>query len=101
LAKIIDLVKTAQIDKPSIQRLADRVSAVFVPVVIGISLLTFVLGWGTGYATASQALMNAIAVLLISCPCAMGLATPTAVMVGVGRLARLGVWEHDRAFCRH
>jgi Cu+-exporting ATPase len=91
LAKIIDLVKTAQADKPSLQRLADRVSAIFVPVVIGISILTFLLGWLTGYATATQALMNAIAVLLISCPCAMGLATPTAVMVGVGRLARLGV----------
>ena len=91
LARIIELVKTAQADKPRLQRLADRISAVFVPVVVGISILTFLLGWLTGYATPTQALMNAIAVLLISCPCAMGLATPTAVMVGVGRLARLGV----------
>ena len=91
LAKIIELVKTAQADKPELQRLADRVSAIFVPVVIVIAVLTFVLGWATGYATPTQALLNAIAVLLISCPCAMGLATPTAVMVGVGRLAKLGV----------
>ena len=91
LSRIIELVKTAQGDKPRIQRLADRVSAVFVPVVIAISILTFVVGWATGYATAGRAVMNAIAVLLISCPCAMGLATPTAVMVGVGRLARAGI----------
>ncbi|MEM9259649.1 MAG: cation-translocating P-type ATPase, partial [Bacteroidota bacterium] len=91
LARIIGLVKSAQSDKPDLQRLADKVSAVFVPVVLIIALLTFLIAWLTGYATATKALMNAIAVLLISCPCAMGLATPTAVMVGVGRLARLGV----------
>ncbi|PHI21716.1 ATPase P [Lewinellaceae bacterium SD302] len=91
LDKMIQLVKDAQADKPQLQRLADRISAIFVPVVIAISLLTFLIGWGSGYATATQALMNAIAVLLISCPCAMGLATPTAVMVGVGRLAQQGV----------
>ena len=91
LARIIELVKTAQADKPKLQRLADRISAIFVPVVIAISVLTFLIGWLTGYATLTQALMNAIAVLLISCPCAMGLATPTAVMVGVGRLARSGI----------
>lgn len=91
LSQMIELVKTAQEDKPDIQRLADRISAVFVPVVLGISLLTLLIGHFAFGLAFGQALMNAIAVLVISCPCAMGLATPTAVMVGVGRLAKNGI----------
>ena len=91
LSRMIELVKTAQQDKPPIQRLADRISAVFVPVVLLISLATLLLAYWVFDLSFQQALLNAIAVLVISCPCAMGLATPTAVMVGVGRLARQGV----------
>ncbi len=91
LSQMIELVKTAQQDKPAIQRLADKVSAIFVPVVLSISLLTFLLGHFAFDLTLQKALMSAIAVLVISCPCAMGLATPTAVMVGVGRMAKHGI----------
>lgn len=91
LGQMIELVKTAQQDKPDIQRLADKISAIFVPTVLGISLLTFLLSYFVFDVAFKNALMNAIAVLVISCPCAMGLATPTAVMVGVGRLARNGI----------
>ena len=91
LGQMIELVKTAQQDKPDIQRLADKISAIFVPAVLGISALTFVLSYFLFDIAFKNALMNAIAVLVISCPCAMGLATPTAVMVGVGRLARNGI----------
>ncbi|NRB46805.1 MAG: cadmium-translocating P-type ATPase [Saprospiraceae bacterium] len=91
LQQMIELVKTAQQDKPDIQRLADRISGIFVPVVLGISMLTFMLGHFVFGLATQAALMNAIAVLVISCPCAMGLATPTAVMVGVGRMAKQGI----------
>ncbi len=91
LGQMIELVKTAQSNKPAIQRLADRISAVFVPVVLGIAILTFLGNYLIFEVPFQKSLMNAIAVLVISCPCAMGLATPTAVMVGVGRLAKNGV----------
>lgn len=89
--QIIRLVKSAQSEKPPIQRLADRISAWFVPTVIGLSAITFFLGVYVLGVTSSEALMNAIAVLVISCPCAMGLATPTAIIVGMGRLSRQGI----------
>ena len=92
LAQIVRLVEEAQGSKAPIQRLADRVAAVFVPIVLAISALTFGvwLVWGPEPAF-FHALTNAVAVLVISCPCAMGLATPTAVMVATGRGAELGV----------
>jgi Cu+-exporting ATPase len=90
LAGIIRLVREAQGTKAPIQRLADKVAGVFVPVVVAISALTFVLWWGIGGELA-PALVNAVAVLVIACPCALGLATPTAIMVGTGRGAQVGV----------
>lgn len=91
LSRIISLVKQAQHEKPPVQQLADRISAIFVPIVLGIALLTFLLAFFAFGISAQQSLMNSIAVLVISCPCAMGLATPTAVMVGIGRAARNGI----------
>ncbi|GGO33837.1 heavy metal translocating P-type ATPase [Deinococcus humi] len=92
LAQIIKLVETAQGSKPPIQGLADRVVAVFVPVVLGIAALTFLLWLLLGGQTAlSFALITTVAVLIIACPCAMGLATPTSIMVGTGKAAELGV----------
>ncbi len=91
LQRIIDLVKSAQQEKPAIQRLADKISAIFVPVVLTISVLTLLVSYFFFNIPFQNALMNSIAVLVISCPCAMGLATPTAVMVGVGRMAKNGI----------
>ena len=90
LSQIIDLMKKAQAAKPPIQKNGDRVAAIFVPAVIIIALITFIITYIlTG--SAQPAMMHAIAVLVISCPCAMGLATPTAVMVGLGRAAKNGI----------
>ncbi len=91
LSRMIELVKSAQQDKPKIQRLADKISGIFVPAVLVIALLTFLLSFFVFAIPFQNAMMNSIAVLVISCPCAMGLATPTAVMVGVGRLAKNGI----------
>jgi len=90
LAQIARLVEQAQTGKAQVQRLADRVSAIFVPIVIAIALATLG-GWLLAGAGASAAFTAAVAVLIIACPCAMGLATPTALMVGTGRGAQLGI----------
>ncbi|WP_145739429.1 heavy metal translocating P-type ATPase [Saccharopolyspora dendranthemae] len=90
LAQMARMVEEAQTGKAQIQRLADRVSAVFVPIVIGLALLTLV-GWLVAGQPATAAFTAAVAVLIIACPCAMGLATPTALLVGTGRGAQLGV----------
>src|SRR6478609_662960 len=90
LAGIARLVERAQTTKAPVQRLADRVSAVFVPIVLVLAALTFA-GWWVATGEPSRALEVAIAVLVIACPCALGLATPTALLVGTGRGARLGI----------
>jgi P-type Cu+ transporter len=94
LARIVRLVESAQVAKPPIQRLADRVSAVFVPVVLVIALATL-LGWGLLGHDWTAGLLNAVAVLVIACPCALGLATPAAVIAGTGVAARHGILIKD------
>lgn len=94
LARIVRLVESAQAKKAPIQRLVDRVSEVFVPVVIGIALVTL-LGWGLTTGNWENAILNAVAVLVIACPCALGLATPTAIMAGTGVAARHGILIKD------
>lgn len=91
LSQIIELVEEASSSKAPIAKLADRISGIFVPIVIVISLVTFILWMTLGQQTFHFALTCAIAVLVISCPCALGLATPTAIMVGTGKGAQLGI----------
>lgn len=92
LAQIIALVQQAQSDKLPIQALVDKVTAIFVPLVMLLAAITFTAWWLWGPQPAlSLALVNAVSVLIIACPCAMGLATPTSIMVGTGRAAQLGI----------
>ena len=98
LSQIIQLVENAQASKAPIQKLADKISAVFVPIVIAVAALTFLIWYflvplpaGSEVSLLARALINMVAVLVIACPCAMGLATPTAVMAGTGRGAELGI----------
>ena len=95
LARIVRLVESAQAKKAPIQRLVDRVSAVFVPVVIAVALVTLAAWWLSGAAPPATALLHAVAVLVIACPCALGLATPAAIMVGTGVAARRGILIQD------
>lgn len=90
LAAIIRLVEQAQGSKAPIQKLADKIASIFVPVVVGIAVLTFIVWWILG-SDFSTALINAVSVLVISCPCALGLATPTAIVVATGRAAGAGI----------
>jgi Cu+-exporting ATPase len=94
LARIVRLVESAQAKKPAIQQTVDRISAVFVPVVMVIALLTFV-GWWLAGAGVEAALINAVSVLVIACPCALGLATPATLMVGTGLAAQRGILVRD------
>jgi len=90
LAGIINMVKQAQGEKPPVQQLADKISAIFVPLVIGIAVVTLAVNWIL-LSQFTPALMRSIAVLVIACPCAMGLATPAAIAVGLGRAAKNGI----------
>ena len=91
LSQIIELVKNAQRDQPEIQKFGDKVSSIFVPIVILISIMTFIVSHYLFNISSVDAFLRSIAVLVVSCPCAMGLATPTAIMVGIGRAAKNGI----------
>lgn len=100
LAEIIRLIERAQGSKAPIQRIADKIAGIFVPIVMGISLLTLSLTWWLE-GEFVLALINAVSVLVIACPCALGLATPTAIMVGTGRSAQMGVLVKNAAALEH
>ncbi|MEO8772487.1 MAG: cation-translocating P-type ATPase [Ferruginibacter sp.] len=91
LSGILQMVQHAQSEKPPMQKLADKISAIFVPLVIGIAVLTFFINFMVFHIAGGDSLMRAIAVLVISCPCAMGIATPAAIAVGLGRAAKKGI----------
>ena len=96
LSRIIKMVQEAQGSKPPVQRLVDKIASVFVPVVLGISIVTFALWMVLGGADSlQQALVAMVSVLIIACPCALGLATPTAIMVGIGKGAEHGILIKD------
>jgi len=95
LSAIITMVKNAEAERPPLQQLADKISAIFVPVVVSISLFTFLINFFGFQVSGTESLMRSIAVLVISCPCAMGLATPAAIAVGLGRAAKQGILFRD------
>ena len=98
IARIIRMVQEAQGSKAPVQRVVDRIAMIFVPCVLGLSLLTFLVWWIVGgNAMLPQAILSAVAVLVIACPCAMGLATPTALMVGIGKAAEKNILIKDAA----
>jgi P-type Cu+ transporter len=91
IGQIIDLIKQSRADKPAVQKMADKISSVFVPAIIGIAALTFIINYFFAEAGISEAIIRSVAVLVIACPCAMGLATPTAVSVGLGLAGKIGI----------
>ena len=95
LAQIIRMIQEAQNEKPPMQKLADKISAIFIPVVIGIAILTLTVNYFAFNISFTESLLRSIAVLVISCPCAMGLATPAAISVGLGRASKNGVLFKD------
>ena len=96
LGDMMAALAEAQGSKAPIARIADRAAAIFVPAVVAIAVATFALTWAL-QGNATTALMHAVAVLVIACPCALGLATPAAIMVGMGKAVRHGIWYKDAA----